>query len=328
MRILVVGSGSIGARHIRNLNGLNAGEIAACDIDEKRLFKVREECSLEETYTSLDVALDSGFDAVLVCTPPNTHINVAAKALEHGAHVFIEKPLSDSMVGVESLIRRASRMRRVLAVGYNFRFHHGLAAVKESLDKREIGAPLSVRAHFGQYLPDWRPWQDYKKSYTARRDLGGGIILDGSHEIDYTRWLLGDVREVFCFAENATNLEAKTEGIAEILLRFRSGCLGEIHLDFVRPGYSRGCEVVGEDGVIRWDYKSNTAERYAPESKKWVAIHRQRKIQDMYVAEMKNFVASTKGLEKPLVTGAEGQKSLRIALAAKESAATRRVIKL
>ena len=328
MRILVVGCGSIGARHIRNLKTMHVGEIAACDTDKNRLSTIRDEFSLSEVFTDLEDALGKGFETVLVCTPPSTHIAIAREALEHGAHIFIEKPLSNTLNGVDDLIKRASRKKRVLFVGYNFRFHPGLTMVKNSVAKKEIGALLAARAQFGQYLPDWRPWQDYTRSYTARSDLGGGIILDGSHEIDYMRWLLGEVHEVFCFAGNSTNLRTETEGIAEILLRFESGCLGQVHLDYVRPGYARDCEIIGERGVIKWDYRSGAVDRYLPDTKEWLSVKVDGKNRDMYIAEMRNFIASIQGLEEPLATGIEGKKSLQVALAAKESAATGRVVRL
>jgi len=198
----------------------------------------------------------------------------------------------------------------------------------DSISKKDFGSVLAARAQFGQYLPDWRPWQDYTQSYTARKDLGGGIILDGSHELDYLRWLIGDVREVSCFAGRAANLEADTEGIAEILLRFESGCLGEVHLDFVRPGYTRDCELIGEAGVVRWDYRSRTVSKYKPGTREWQSLTIAGKNDDMYVAEMRNFIASIQGLEKPVVSGLEGMKSLEVALAAKESAASGKVVRL
>lgn len=328
MRILVVGCGSIGARHIRNLRRLHVGEVSACDTDKNRLQTVKEECSLGRVYTDLKDALAEGFDAVLVCTPPSTHMPIARECIERDAHLFIEKPLSNTLEGVHGLIREASAKKRVLSVGYNFRFDLGLGTVNDSIAKKDLGEVLAARAQFGQFLPDWRPWQDYTQSYTARQDLGGGIILDGSHELDYLRWLIGDVREVSCFAGKAANLEADTEGIAEILLRFESGCLGEVHLDFVRPGYIRDCEIIGETGVVRWDYTSRTVSKFEPGAKEWQSLTIAGNNEDMYIAEMRNFIASIQGLEKPVVSGLEGMKSLEVALAAKESAATGKVVRL
>lgn len=328
MRLLVVGCGSIGARHIRNLQELKAGDVSACDTDKNRLQKVKEDYSLGRVFTDLTEALEAGPEAVLVCTPPSMHVEIAGKALDRDAHVFIEKPMSNTMDGVDELIKKASKKNRVLAIGYNFRFDLGLKAVKDSISKKDFGKVLAARAQFGQYLPDWRPWQDYKQSYTARQDLGGGIILDGSHELDYLRWLVGEVKEVSCFAGRAANLSADTEAIAEMLLRFESGCLGEVHLDFVRPGYTRDAEIIGEAGVVRWDYKSRSVTRYEPGTKEWRPLAISGKNEDMYLAEMSNFISSIKGLEKPVVPGVEGMKSLKVALAAKESAATGKVVRL
>jgi predicted dehydrogenase len=328
MKILVVGCGSIGARHIRNLKALKVGEIAACEPDERRLSTMRDQYSLSEVFPNLGDALSRGYEAVLVCTPPSSHIAIAREALEHGAHVFIEKPLSNTLDGVDDLIKRASKEKRVISIGYNFRFHPGLRMIKNCVAKKEIGNALTARAQFGQYLPDWRPDQDYTKSYTARSKLGGGIILDGSHEIDYMRWLFGNVREVFCYTRDTPNLKTDTEGIAEILLRFKSGCLGEIHLDYVRPGYARDLEIVGERGVIKWEYESNAVDKYLQETKEWQSIKLEGENTDMYIAEIENFIASTKGFEEPFMSCIEGKKSLEVVLAAKESATTGRVIRL
>lgn len=252
-RILVVGCGSIGERHIRNLKSLSTGEIIACDIDKKRISVIGEKYGVQ-TCANLSQALTQSIDAALVCTPPSTHIPIALQIIEHGSHVFIEKPLSNSLKGVDELLRRAKDKKLVVLVGYNFRFHPGLVLVKEMLEREEVGKILSARAEVGQYLPDWRPWQDYRKSYTAQKRLGGGIILDGSHELDYMRWLLGEVREVSCMAGKLSRLEVDTEDTAEVLLRFRSGAMVAVHLDFIRHDYTRNCELIGEKGTIIWNY--------------------------------------------------------------------------
>lgn len=327
MKTLVVGCGSIGERHISNLKTLSADEIIACDTNSERLTMVKKKYDIQ-AYTDLQHAVTQKIDAVLVCTPPSTHIPIALKAIDYKAHVFIEKPMSNSLDGVDELIKRASKKELIICVGYNFRFHQGLKLVKDMVDRGEIGKILSARAEFGQYLPDWRPWQDYSQSYTANRDLGGGIILDGSHEIDYVRWLLGDVEEIFCFAGKISSLEVETEDVAEILLKFKSGAIGEIHLDFVRSGYSRTCELIGEEGIIIWDYSEKFVKIYSVKTKKWDVFNINIDPNDMYIEEMKNFINSIRGNEKTLINGKEGKKTLQLALAAKESAKSRRVLKL
>ena len=328
MKILVVGCGSIGERHISNLKTLSADEIIVCDTNPERLALMKGKYGIQETYTELQKAMEQGIDAVLVCTPPSIHIPIALNAIDYKAHVFIEKPMSNSLDGVDELIKSASKNGLIICVGYNFRFHQGLKLVKEMVDKAEIGKVLSARAEFGQYLPDWRPWQDYGQSYTAKKDLGGGIILDGSHEIDYMRWFLGDIEQLFCFAGKISNLEVETEDVAEILLKFKRSAIGEIHLDFVRPGYSRTCELIGEEGVIIWDYSGKFVKIYSSKSKKWDIFNIDADPNDMYIEEMRNFINSVCRIEKPLIDGNEGKKTLQLALAANESAESGRVLKL
>lgn len=328
MKILVVGCGSIGERHIRNLKTLSVDKIIACDTNPERLALIKDKYDIQETYTELQEAMGKGIDAVLVCTPPSTHIPIALEAVDCKAHVFIEKPISNSLDGVDDLIKSAAKNGLIICVGYNFRFHQGLKLVRDKVEREEIGKILYARAEFGQYLPDWRPWQDYRKSYTAKKGLGGGIILDGSHEIDYMRWLLGEIEQIFCFAEKISDLEVETEDVAEILLKFKSGAMGEIHLDFVRPDYSRTCELIGEEGIITWNFSEKFVRIYSSKTKKWDIFNINVDTNDMYINEMRNFINSVYGVEKLLIDGNEGKETLQLALAAKESAKSGVVLKL
>lgn len=327
LRILVVGCGSIGERHIRNLKGFFKGEIIGCDTDPKRRARVGKKYDVP-AYANLERVLSLGVDAVLVCTPPITHVSIALKAIDRGAHVFIEKPISHTLERVDELIRKARGKKRVLLVGYNFRFHPGLRLMKKLLDEGEIGRVLSARAEVGQYLPDWRPLQDYRKSYTARRKLGGGIILDGSHELDYMRWLLGEVREVSCFANKLSDLEVDTEDTAEVLLKFKSGAIANVHLDFVRRDYSRNCELIGEEGSIVWSYSEALVKVYSARNKKWRVIKAGSDPNEMYVREIRHFIRCAQEKERPLTDGKEGKKTLEIALAAKKSAETGKIVRV
>jgi predicted dehydrogenase len=327
MKFLVIGCGSIGERHIRNLKGLSAEEILAHDLDIKRLNLMKEKYEVS-IYKNIEKAWEQKPDVVLVCTPPSSHIPLSLTAINYGANVFIEKPLSNTLKGVDKLLENAREKNLAIFVGYNFRFHKGIQLVKEMVDSREIGKILFARAEFGQYLPDWRPWQDYRQSYTAKRDLGGGIILDGSHEIDYMRWILGDTREICCFAGKISNLEVETEDVAEILIKFKTSVIGEIHLDFVKQSYSRTCEIVGEEGIIQWSYQDRGVNIYSEDTKKWKTINIKDEPNDMYIRELEHFINCIKNGEKPLIDGEEGKKTLRLALLAKQSSETKRVIKV
>lgn len=318
MNILVVGCGSIGERHIRNLIEISSYNIIAFDTSKERLDFIKERYDVE-TCDDIERCFDCGINVVIVCTPPNTHLQIAEQAITNDAHVFIEKPISDRLDNLDELIKKATNNNKIISVGYCFRFSEGLNMVKSFIDSGKLGRISSIKAEFGQYLPDWRPWQNYKQSYTAKKDLGGGIILDGSHEIDYLYWLVGDVREVFCFADKISDLEVETEDTAEILLRFSNGVIGGIHLDFTQRAYSRNCKIIGEMGTLVWDFGEQKVRFYSVNSKGWETYDVDADVNLMYIEEMKHFLQCIDGLSIPLIDAIQGKRVLEIALAAKES---------
>ncbi len=324
-RFFVIGCGSIGQRHIRNLRSLGARVITAFDPDRARLDRaVQEQSALPKP--SVEAGLADRPDAVLVCTPPYLHTSIARQAIETGAHVFLEKPIAHTLEGVNDLVQAARQRERVLMVAYNLRFHVGLRKMKELLDRGAIGKTMVIQAEFGQYLPDWRPAQDYRTGYNVSAAMGGGIIFDASHEIDYVRWLGGEVEGVYCIAEHLSPLEMDTEDTAAITLRMADNRLAEIHLDCVQRGYTRQCKVIGTAGTLIWKFNEGVTEVRADKSSRVYPIAPDAN--DMYVAELRHFLACARGEETPLVCGAEGRRVLEIALAAKQSAHTQCVVRV
>ncbi|HEX2385604.1 MAG TPA: aminotransferase class III-fold pyridoxal phosphate-dependent enzyme, partial [Candidatus Binatia bacterium] len=189
---------------------------------------------------------------------------------------------------------------------------------------------LSARAAFGQYLPDWHPYEDYRAGYSARRDLGGGIILDAIHEVDFLRWLAGEMQSVACFSGRLSSLEIDTEDTAALLLRFANGAIGEIHLDYVQRAYSRSAEIIGEKGTIRWDYALRAVRWYSAEDRRWRAFNDPETWEpnDMYLDEMRHFLRCLDGAETPALDLINAKRVLEIALAAKAAAENRRVVEL
>jgi hypothetical protein len=185
MKALVVGLGSIGRRHARNWVRLGLGEVLVCRQTDRPLPEPLGVPARE--FRALDEALADQPDVVLVTNPTSLHLATARLALQAGSHVLVEKPISHTLDGTESLLHS----ERLVTVGYNLRFHPGLLRTRELLHAGAIGKPLSLRAEVGEYLPDWHPWEDYRQSYAARRDQGGGPILTFSHELDSVYWLLG-----------------------------------------------------------------------------------------------------------------------------------------
>ena len=329
MRILVIGCGSIGKRHIRNLKALKVGDIIAHDLKEERCREVEQEYGVK-TYHDLEEALAQKPEAALVCTPTGRHIPPALAAARHGCHLFIEKPLSHSLDGVDELMKVVAQKGLVALIGCNMRFHLGIARIKELVASASIGRVLCARVQVGQYLPDWHPWEDYRQGYSASSSLGGGIILDGVHEIDYITWFLGEASQVICLSGKLSSLEIDTEDTAEILLRLKSGDIVEVHLDYVQRAYGRSCQLIGEEGTILWDINDKQVRLYSAGEKQWQVFPEAPAYDSnqMYLEEMKHFLRCLEGKDRPMQDIKAGKRVLEIALAAKESARTGKAISL
>ena len=255
MKILVVGCGSIGRRH-----AANAAALATAAVFDANAANARA-CA-DETgaacFTTLDSALDWKPDAVVVATPHRSHLEVARQAIGV-ADVLVEKPLSHSIEGVPAFLEDvAARGRRAFVV-CNMRFHPGPAALHRELHR--VGKPLFARAHVGNYLPSMRPGRDYRELYAAKRSEGGGVVLDAVHEIDYLSWLFGPVANVACRAGKLSDLDLDVEDHALLALGHASGVETSAELDYLRPRKSRGCEIVGAEGVLVWHSDGKSPER-------------------------------------------------------------------
>jgi predicted dehydrogenase len=190
---------------------------------------------------------------------------------------------------------------------------------------------MSVRAEVGEYLPDWHPWEDYRESYSGRRELGGGPILTFSHELDAVCWLLGAPTAVTAIAAHGSGLEIDTEDVAEIILEFSSGALASVHVDYVRRPPRRVIEVVGDEGTLRWEPNAQRLLHFVPgtgEPRQEDDDPRFNR-NNMFLNELQEFVQRVRGGSATAgATGEQGAAILAIALAALRSAAEGRRIDL
>ncbi len=327
--VLVVGCGSIGRRHARNLLSLGAREIAVFDASPERRNHLACELGVD-AVENLDQGWERKPDVVIIALPTSLHVPLAQDAARRGCHLFVEKPLSDRLDNVEDLLEMVSQQELVTLVGCNMRFHPGLVAIKRLLDEQAVGRIIAARVEVGHYLPDWHPQEDYRQGYSARKELGGGVILDAIHEIDYIRWLLGEVAVVTCLAGKCSRLEIDTEDTAAMLLRFENGAVGEIHLDYVQRAYRRTCQIIGEEGTIHWDYTEGQVRWYSAQTKEWRVFSNPTDWEpnQMFVEEMSHFLRCLGGEERPALDVFEAARVLRIALAAKTSAREQRWVEL
>lgn len=320
MKILIAGFGSIGRRHFRNLSAL--GERDFIFLRSGRSTLPDDEIAGFPVETSLASALDHRPDAVIVANPTSLHLDVAIPAAEAGCHLFLEKPLSHSLEGLDLLEGALARGGGEVFVGFQFRFHPGLTRIKEILTSQTLGKPLSVRVHWGEYLPGWHPWEDYRNGYSARKDLGGGVVLTLCHPLDYLRWLLGEVRSLWAFIDQQSDLDLEVEDTAEIGLQFDGGTLGSVHLDYNQRPPSHHLDVVCSGGSIRWNNDTGMVDVFDAGKGSWESFAPPPGFErnQMFLAEMAHFLRVARGQEVSSCNLQDGIKALEITLAVYESA--------
>ena len=216
LTVLVVGCGSAGSRHAKILRKLGIKNIHLFDPDQDAASSLAKELDAQR-FESVEQSLESGVDGAIIASPPDHHLKVANLAIESGASCFIEKPIADSLQGVEELLDRADQRNQFVTVGYNLRFFAPLIELRRIVMSGEIGRVMTVRAEFGQYLPTWRDGADYRNNYIVSGSTAGGIILEESHEFDYVKWLVGPVESVYCASARLSDLDMEAEDTALVV---------------------------------------------------------------------------------------------------------------
>jgi predicted dehydrogenase len=326
---LICGLGSIGRRHLHNLQSLGHSNIVLfrtgkSTLPENELEGLPVEFDLEEALDKWRPA------AAIIANPTSLHLEAAIPAAKAGCHLLLEKPISNSMDGVAELVDLVERNQLNVLVGFQFRFHPGLQAVKEILDQGQIGQPLSARVHWGEYLPGWHPWEDYRKSYSARRDLGGGVILTLCHPFDYLRWLFGDVAELTAVLGEGEYLELDVESQVDSILCFEGGPLVSVHLNYDQRPPRHDLEIVGSQGTLRWDNGTGGVRIWNVSQEQWIEHPAPEGFErnDLFMAEMRHFVELVQGQGQSKCSLEDGVRALQIALAVREAGQSGRRVEL
>lgn len=323
-RFLIVGFGSIGKRHFDNLKQIENVEVSV-------LTRRRLNIPATKVYGSLEETKYEDFEAVFITNETALHVPTALVFAKRGFNLFIEKPLSNSLEKVDQLIDIVSSNNLRVMIGCNMRFHPVIRSVKDLIHRGEIGRVVSARIEAGQYLPDWHPGRDYRDSYSAKEEKGGGVILDLIHELDYAFWFFGKARKVVSFSGKRSDLEIDTEDLAETLVEFDTGTLCEVHLDYIQRYPSRVSKLIGIEGTICANLITNKIEIFKAAKGSWEVVDLDGGFEGnkMYLDEVKHFIDYTRGLIKePLISLLEGVKVLQIAIAAKESSLSGKAIEI
>jgi predicted dehydrogenase len=319
--ILIAGFGSIGRRHFRNLRDLG------CD---KFVFLRSRQGSIEDDEISawpavsdIDAALAHKPSIAVISNPSALHLPVALAAARSGCDLFIEKPVSHSLQHCEELQAIACEKQLTTMIGCQFRFHPLLSALRKSVLAGELGEVVGAAAEWGEYLPAWHPWEDHRSSYSARKELGGGVVLTLIHPFDYLYWMFGPSDQVFGITRGVPSLNTPAdEDWADVLLRFaRNKVVAHVHLDYLQKPPVHVLRVWGDRGRAHLDFHSNRLGYEFPDGRQTEElVPKDFERNTMFIDEMRHFLDCCASDRPTTIPLSEGIDVLQMALGAKAAA--------
>lgn len=314
MRALVLGLGSIGMRHARNLRTLGVTSIVGMDPTPDRRARFEGE-GLGAAVADLEAGLAAAPGLAVVASPNVFHMPQAVACARAGVPMLIEKPLASARDGVAELEAAVLDRGLFVHVGSNWKFHPAFTAMKRVVDDGTIGRIVGAQVLAGQWLPDWHPWEDFRRGYSARRDLGGGVVFD-SHELDYLTWLLGPAEAVAGFASRTGALEIETEDVAGACLRFPGGAVATLQLDYLQRDPRRRYHLTGVEGTAEWDLQSGAVRIYRAADRRTEAVDcRTEDLNAMYVDQMRHVLDGARSGVQPVTPLSHAVRVLDLQLA-------------
>jgi len=334
LKILIIGLGGIGQRHLRNIHKKfgkevdviayrvrNSKDTITTDLTIDKTTNFLKDYSIK-VYRNLDKALSESPDVAFVCNPTSLHIPVSQRIAEKGCDLFIEKPLSNTMKGAKELISTCKRNKTIGMVGFQLRFHLCYRMLQKLIEAESIGNILSVYSEVGDYLPGFHKYEDYRHLYASKEKLGGGVVLAQIHEIDYLYSLFGMPHKLMAFGGHLSNLDIDVEDIADVLMdvKYKGTKIPiQLHMDYIQNPSSRHCKVIGEKGKITMDLVNSKVIVEKVDANRFTYDFGYLKRNSIFLDEIDHFFDCVTNRMKPMVSIEEGIKSLKIALAIKES---------
>ena len=326
MKILIVGFGSIGKRHMRNILSKKKINVIICS--------KRKDLKFQEKNIKIVKTVDQGIaekpDMAFVTNETSYHINVATKLANAGIDLFIEKPLSSSENGIKQLKKIIKQKGIITLIGCDHRFHPCIKKIKEIIDKKQLGRIMSVQVESSSLLSDWHPYEDYRKGYSAKEELGGGIAMTMTHELDFLRWFFGEIKEIFSITKKISELEITADDISTMTMVFENNIIGELHLDyFARPQF-KSCKIKSTKGTLYWNSDENSVKIFYNKQNKWKTIFQEKKFErnQMFVKELEYFLKCVKNREYSFNDINDGEKIVQVILGAKKSSRMKKVVRI
>ena len=336
-KVLMIGLGGVGQRHLRNLRSIlgpdteflayrvrGLSQVVTTTLQVESSKSVEEEYAVK-AFSNIEAALDEKPQIAVICNPSSAHVPAALACAKAGCDLFIEKPVSSSLSGLAELTEVSERSKLTVMVGYQLRYHPCFLKILELLNSGILGNILGVRAVIGEYLPNWHPYEDYRAMYASRSEQGGGVVLSQIHEFDYLYALFGAPSKLYAIGGHWSHLEIDVEDTASVLMHctYSGRALPvQLHQDYLQDPAHRQCEIIGDRARLVADFRNLKVSLYLPGAALptvfgFDGFDRN----EMFLSEMRHFLNCVETRQKPIVDLAEGIKSLKIALAVKESIA-------
>jgi predicted dehydrogenase len=309
-KIAVVGLGSIGRRHLRLVREVRPG-MQVILVRSGQGKKWPEEQLADAVVHTLPEAISIGIDAAIIATPVVFHVSDALKLIEHGIPILVEKPLSHKVALAESLYKAWLEEKTLVLLGYCLRHTSAASFFHKKIQDSIIGNILSVTIKCESYLPKWRPEQDYRNTVSARKELGGGALLELSHEIDYANWFFGPFKSVSSMLINSKTLDVDVEDMVDIFFETHNNKPVYIHLDFCSQISSRFCSVKTDKGELKWDLIKNNV-TWTDENRIINTWKFQEDGDEMYINQLNHFFDCIEADGKPKVTIEDGINVLKL----------------
>jgi len=326
--ILIIGTGSAGKRHAKNLHALGC-EISCMDPRQDRLDEIgAEEINLKTAFTSLEdaFAAEDRFDAVVVASPPSFHVDQCISALQRGVPVLLEKPVSPDLAGALKLQMAVKDTAVPLLLGYTWRWWPPLLKVKTLVDQQAVGQLRHVKFTMAAHLADWHPWERYQDFFMASKTLGGGAILDESHWLDLMLWFFGMPEKLFAKVEKVSDLEIDSDDNVDMLVFYDSGMRVSLHLDLYARPHEKSIQFAGENGTLIWQPNSiKIGKEMDPD---WEIEEFDYDRNDMFVGVAEEFLNILSGESFQTCTLEDGIRVLKLIEAARQSSTAEKIIKI
>ncbi len=315
-RVVVIGAGSIGTRHVRCFLQTGRTEVAVCEPREERLAELARDYSLSGLYQSLDEVPLGDFDCAVICVPAHLHVPVAMKLLEAGLHLLIEKPLCLAMEQAEEVVIACATSDRITGVAYTYRSMPFMQDLRDAVLRGEIGKVHSVVGVSGQHFPLYRP--DYREIYYKSHETGGGALQDAmTHVLNYVQWFVGLEESIYCAGEHLVLPGVEVEDTVTLVCRYPGRVLATLCLNQFQWNNDGLIEVAGETGTLRYQAAAQTLSLYKDEQWSFKQYHCER--DEFYVSQANNFLDAVEGKAEVRCSVAEGAETVRSLVAARQS---------